>query len=393
MIFVGIDVAKAKHDCCILNADGAVLSSFVLANDKEGFDKLFAEINKYSSQKDFSDVKIGLESTGHYSLNITNFLMQKRLSVRIFNPLQVSLLRKAQTLRKTKTDKSDAKFLATLLFSEDSKPYQLPVLTVSELKIHTRNRNRLIKMRTRYKVGIARLITILFPELPSVVWSVNQKSCYAFLLEYPTVKELANAHLTTLTSLLVKNSRGKYGKEKATEIRNLARNSIGFDSKATGFELQQTIRLIQNLNEEIAVLDAEIKKIMIELNSPILSVPGIGYILGAIIISEIGSIENFSNPNKLLKFAGLEPSVYESGNYKAKNTPMVKRGSPYLRWALLQAARLVAYRDETFHAYQEKKLAEGKHFFVAQSHIAKKLVRVLFSLLKHNKVFEASKTA
>ncbi len=393
MIFIGIDVAKAKHDCCIINSDGIVLSGFSFNNDRQGFDKLTDEIKKVSHKKDNSDVKIGLESTGHYSTNITNYLMQKRLSVRIFNPLQVSLMRKAQTLRKTKTDKSDAKFLATLLFSEESKPYQLPVLTVSELKILTRNRSRLIKMRSKYKLSISRLITILFPELPSAVWSVNQKSCYALLLEYPTANDISNAHLTKLTNLLSANSKGKYNREKALQIRELAETSIGLCSRATGFELQQTIRLIQNLNEEIAVLDREIKKIMLELNSPILSIPGIGFILGAIIISEIGNIKNFDSPNKLLKFAGLEPSVYESGNYKATKTPMVKRGSPYLRWALMQAARLVAYRDKTFRDYQDKKLAEGKHFFVAQSHVAKKLVRVLFSLLKNNQVFISSHNA
>lgn len=388
MIYVGIDVAKNKHDCCILNADGAVCSAFVFTNEKAGFEKLINEIARFSKKKDSSDVKIGLESTGHYSTNITNYLLQKRLSVKIFNPLQVNLLRKAQTLRKTKTDKSDAKFLATMLFSEESKPYQQPVLTVSELKILTRNRSRLIKMRSRLKVSVSRLITILFPELPSVVWSVNQKSCYALLLEFPTAKAIADAHLTRLTNLLSESSKGKYGREKTLEIRLLATDSIGLDSRATGFELQQTIRLVQNLDGEIVKLDREIKSIMDELNSPILSVPGIGYTLGAVILSEIGNIENFSNPNKLLKFAGLEPSVYESGNYKASNTPMVKRGSPYLRWALLQAARLVAYRDETFHAYSEKKLAEGKHFFVVQSHVAKKLVRVIHHLLKTGSSFE-----
>jgi transposase len=155
-----------------------------------------------------------------------------------------------------------------------------------------------------------------------------------------------------------------------------------------GFELRQTIRLIQNLEEEIALLDSEIKRIMDEMDSPVMSVPGIGYTLGAIIISEIGNIENFDNPNQLLKFAGLEPAVYESGKFKAENVSMVKRGSPYLRWALLQAARLVAYRCTVFHEYMEKKLSEGKHFYVAQSHVAKKLIRVLFSLLKNDKIFE-----
>lgn len=387
MIYVGIDVAKSKHDCCILNESGGVSSAFTFANDKAGFDKLISEIARFSSEKEFKDTKIGLESTGHYSTNITNYLLHKRLSVKIYNPLLVSFKRKAESLRKTKTDKSDSKFLAQLLFHDESEPYLPPVLPISELKTLTRNRSRLVAMRSKLKLSVSRLITILFPELPEAVYSINQKSTYALLLEFPTAQLIADAHLTKLSNLLRDNSKGKYSREKALQIRTLADNSIGLDSRAVGFELQQTIRLIQNLEAEIALLDDEIKSIMDELNSPILSVPGIGYTLGAIILSEIGNIENFQNPNKLLKFAGLEPSVYESGKFKSDNTPMVKRGSPYLRWALLQAARLVAYRDETFHLYQQKKLAEGKHFFVVQGHLAKKLVRVLFQLLKTNSSF------
>ena len=390
MIYVGIDVAKSKHDCCIMNENGGTCTAFSFTNDKAGFEKLMSEIARFSNEKDFSDAKIGLESTGHYSTNITNYLLQKRLSVKIYNPLLVSFKRKAESLRKTKTDKSDSKFLAQLLFHDESEPYLPPVLPISELKTLTRNRSRLVAMRSKLKVSVSRLITILFPELPDVVYSINQKSTYALLLEFPTAKAIANAHLTKLTNLLRDNSKGKYSRDKALQIRTLAAHSIGIVSRAVGFELQQTIRLILSLGVEIALLDDEIKAIMDELDSPILSVPGIGYTLGAIILSEIGNIENFQNPNKLLKFSGLEPSVYESGKFKSDNTPMVKRGSPYLRWALLQAARLVAYRDVTFHVYQQKKLAEGKHFLVAQGHLAKKLVRVLFHLLKYNSPFIAA---
>lgn len=387
MVYVGIDVASNKHDCCILNEKGEELSIFAFSNDKQGFEFLLKQISLFTSEKDLSDARIGLESTGHYSINIQNYLALKRLSVKIFNPLQVNLLRKAQSLRKTKTDKSDSKFLASLLFSDDSVPYSLPVLTVSELRILTRNRHRIVGMRTKLKISISRLITVLFPELPSVVWSVNQKSCYALLSELPTAKEIANANIVRLSNILSANSHGRYGREKAEQIRNLARNSIGMDSRATGFELQQTIRLIQNLQDEISVLDKEIKIIMKDVDSPVLSIPGIGYILGAIIISEIGDINNFVNPAKLLAFSGLEPSTYQSGKYTADKTPMVKRGSTYLRWAFLQAARLVAYRDDTFGHYLDSKRAQGKHFFVALSHTAKKLVRVVFHLLKSNQDF------
>jgi len=387
MLYVGIDVAKDKHDCCILSENGEQLVAFTFTNSLEGFSSLIESISSFSCCNDLSDVRIGLESTGHYSINIANFLLQKRLCVKIFNPLAVQLARKAQSLRKTKTDKSDSKFLAQILFSDDSKPYSLPLYPISELKTLTRNRHRLISMRSGLKVSISRIITILFPELPSVVWSVNQKSCYSLLLEFPTAQDIANAHLTKLTNILSVNSHGKYGREKAIEIRDLAIDSIGLESRATGFELQQNIRLIQNLQEEIDILDNEIKSIMIQLDSPILTVPGIGYILGAIILAEIGAIENFTTPAKMLAFAGLEPSTYESGKFTASKTPMVKRGSGYLRWALLQAARLVAYRDITFGTYASKKKQEGKHYFVVQSHVAKKLVRVLFKLLKTNQPF------
>ena len=387
MIFVGIDVASDKHDCCILSSDGVVLSYFTFNNDRRGFDGLIAVIAGHCTDRTLADAKVGLESTGHYSTNLTNFLLTKHLSVKIYNPLQVNMLRKAQSLRKTKTDKSDARFLAQLLFSDDSKPYSQPLYHISELKTLTRNRYRLVAMRSKLKISISRLITVLFPELHNAVYSINQKSSYALLLEYPTAKSIADAHLTRLTNILSANSKGKYGKDKAEEIRELAKQSIGLESRAMGFELKQAIRLVQNLQMEIGELEAEIKTVMLEIDTPILTIPGVGFILGAIILAEIGNIENFDSPSKLLKFAGLEPSVYESGKFKATDTPMVKRGSKYLRWALLQAARLVAYRDATFGAYSAKKRSEGKHFFVAMSHVAKKLVRVVFHLLHSGEPF------
>jgi transposase len=386
MLFVGIDVAKHKHDCCILSSNGEEICSFTFPNDRIGFEELISAISSFGN---LTDAKIGLESTGHYSINIANYLLRKRLCVKIFNPLQVQMMRKASTLRKTKTDKSDSKFLASILFSDDSKPYQIPVYPISELKTLTRNRHRLVSMRSKLKISISRLITILFPELPDVVYSVNQKSVYALLLEFPTANDIASARLTRLTNVLLDNSKGKYCKDKATQIRNLAANSIGLDSRATGFELTQTIRLIQNLQSEIDILDIEIKSIMDEVGSPILTIPGIGYTLGAIIISEIGNIDNFDSHGKVLAFAGLEPSTYQSGTFTASKTPMVKHGSAYLRWGLLQASRLVAYRDETFGRYYAKKSAEGKHHFVVLSHVAKKLTRVIFHLMKNGQTFEA----
>ena len=388
MLYIGIDVASQKHDCCIIDSSGEVLNeNFTFANNREGFNFLMNTITSFLPDKTVSNVRIGLESTGHYSTNLVNFLKGKGFEITIFNPLHVNLYRKGQTLRKTKTDKTDARFLAVMLFSDDSKSYTPISYQITELKSLVRHRFRLISLRSKLKVSVSRLVTILFPELSSAVWSIHQKSSYAMLLEFPTAKAVSECHLTKLTNLLALNSNGHYGKEKAVLIRELAVKSIGSNSISVGFELQQTIRLINNLQEEINILDKHIKTVMEEIDSPILTIPGISYTLGAIIIAEIGDITNFDTPAKLLAFAGLEPSTYQSGSFTAGKTPMVKRGSSYLRWALLNAARLVSMRDETFKLYYQKKKSEGKHHFVVMSHVGKKLVRVVFQLLKTNNAF------
>lgn len=388
MLFVGIDVAKSKHDCCIIDSDGTIFTdSLRISNSKKGFETLYSHILSALHSKDINNVKIGLESTGHYSTNITNYLYSKGFKVHILNPLATNLFRKAGTLRKTKTDKTDAKVIATMLFTDESKSYSPVSYQISELKSLTRHRYRMIGYRSKLKLSVTRLIDIVFPELPDFVWSIHQNSSYSLLLELPTPKDICTCHLTKLTNLISKASKGKYGKDKATSLKELAINSIGSGNRSTAFELQQTIRLIQSVQCEIDALDKQIKIIVEELNTPIITIPGISYTLAAIILSEIGNIEFFSSPSKLLAFAGMEPSTYQSGNYNASKTPMVKRGSTYLRWAVMQAARLVAMRDDTFARYMAKKRSEGKHYEVARSHVGKKLLRVIFYLLKNNVAF------
>lgn len=388
MLFIGIDVAKSKHDCCIIDSNGVIhTDSLRIVNSKKGFESLYSAILSILGSKDLDNVKIGLESTGHYSTNITNYLYSKGFQVHILNPLATNLFRKAGTLRKTKTDKTDAKVIATMLFTDESKSYSPVSYQISELKSLTRHRYRMIGYRSKLKLSVTRLIDIVFPELPDFVWSIHQNSCYSLLLELPTPKDICNCHLTKLINLINKASHGRYDREKAISLKELALNSIGSSNRSTAFELQQTIRLIQSVQSEIDALDKQIKNLVKELDTPLLTIPGIGYTLAAIVLAEIGDIGCFSTPAKLLAFAGMEPSTYQSGNYNASKTPMVKRGSTYLRWAVMQAARLISMRDATFAAYMAKKRSEGKHFNVARSHVGKKLLRVIFYLLKNNTVF------
>ncbi len=381
MIYVGIDVAKDKHDCFIVSSDGEVLKKvFTFNNNLEGFNSFLAVIPNVPKDT----IRVGLEATGHYSLNLMNFITNNQLPLVVLNPLQTNLFRKAHTLRKSKTDKIDAKVIALMLQSGNFSPHSNLSYHLSELKSLTRHKYRVKKNLSKYKVSLNRIPDIMFPELSSVVYSLNQKSTYALLKTFSSKKAIATAHLTKLTNVLKKSS---YGKSKALLIRETASSSIGTDSRALSFELSQTISFIEIYTSQINKINHEIKSIMDELQSPILSVPGISYGLGSVIISEIGSIKNFDSPYKLLAFAGLDPSTYQSGKFAASNMRMVKRGSPYLRWALLEAARLIAMRDNTFKAYYQKKKIEGKHHYVALSHVAKKLVRVIYHLLSNNTDF------
>lgn len=384
MIYVGIDVAKEKHDCYIVDSDGTVVEDvFTFKNSRKGFLQLLNKIPKHSLE----NIKIGLESTGHYGNNLVSFLSEIGFSLTLFNPLHTNLFRKAQTLRKTKTDKGDAKLITLMLFSGDSKPYSPVSYHFDELKSLTRHRHRLVGYRARLKISVTRLLDIVFPEFSSAVWSIHQNSSYSLLLEFPNPKSIASAHMTKFANLLHKSSKGKYGKDKALQIRTIAETSIGSNSPSTAFELQQTIRLIKNVQLEIDLLDRQIKDLMDEINSPITTIPGISYTLGAIILSETVDIHRFDTVAKYLAYAGLDPSTHQSGKYVAKSASMVKRGSTYLRWALITAARLAAMRDPVFKEYLGKKRAEGKHFQVALSHVAKKLSRVIFYLLSNNKPF------
>lgn len=391
MLYVGIDVAKNKHDCFITNSDGEHLSgSFVIENSMNGFNTLYESIRLFEPDPCLLNTKVGLESTGHYSNNIIDFLTRKNLNPVVFNPLHTNLYRKSLSLRKIKTDKSDARFMTMMLMTEDTEPYSPISYHISELKSLSRNRFRLVKQRSRAKIALSRLLDIIFPELAASVWGVSQKSMLLTLFELPNTAAVASCHLTRLTNLLSKNSRNRYGRDKAIELKELARGSIGSNSPALAFELKQTIRTVLFFQGEIAMLDKEIKRIIDGLDSPVMTIPGISYTLTATILSEIGDINRFGTPAKLLAFAGLEPSTHQSGNYTSTHNAMVKRGSKYLRWALLEASRLVCMRDPTFALYRDRKIAEGKHYFVALSHVAKKLTRVIFYLLKSGESFKTS---
>ena len=380
MIFVGIDVAKDKHDCFITNSDGEVLfKSFTITNNLNGFNELYQKVE--SIMKDVSKVKVGLEATGHYSYNLLGYLFDKGFPTYVFNPLHTNLYRKSLSLRQTKTDKVDARTIASMLMSDvNLKSYSDTSYHNEELKSLTRYRFDKVKERSALKVSISLLVCILFPELEKLVPILHCNSVYSMLYEFPGAKQVATAHLTRLSHLLDEASKGHYKKETAITFREAARSSIDSNMPAKSLELKHTIKLIRELDSEIDEIENEIKIIMDRINSPILSIPGISYRMGAMIIAEIGDFKRFDSPDKVLAYAGLSPSTYQSGQMDNCHSRMEKRGSKYLRYALFNATVYVCTWDPTFKTYLAKKRSEGKHYYVAISHAAKKLVRVICQL-------------
>lgn len=261
-------------------------------------------------------------------------------------------------------------------------PYSNTSYHNEELKSLTRYRFDKVQERAKLKTSISRLVCILFPELEKLVPTLHMASVYALLSEFPSAHAIASVHLTRLTNLLSESSHGRYGKDTAVIFREAARNSIGSDMPAKSLELKHTIKLIQELTSEIDEIEAEIKSIMDEINSPILTIPGISYNMGAMIIAEIGDFSRFDSADKILAYAGMSPSTYQSGQLDNCYSHMEKRGSRYLRYALYNATKYVCHWDESFGTYLAKKRAEGKHYNVAISHAAKKLVRTIYAMEK-----------
>lgn len=389
MIYVGIDIAKDKHDCFITNSDGSVLfKPFTIPNNREGFETLFQRIE--SVTEDLSKVKVGLEATGHYSYNLLGFLLDKGLPTYVINPLHTNLYRKSLSLRKTKTDKVDAHTITSMIMSDvNLKSYSDTSYHNEELKSLTRYRFDKVKERATLKSSVSRLVCILFPELEKLVPTLHMASVYALLSEFPSASAIASAHLTRLTNLLSESSKGRYHKDTAITFREAARNSIGSHMPAKSLELKHTIKLIRELDAEITEIENEIKIIMDEINSPIVTIPGINYRMGAMIIAEIGDFSRFDSPDKILAYAGMSPSTYQSGQLDNCYAHMEKRGSKYLRYALYNATKYVCHWDESFSLYLAKKRAEGKHYNVALSHATKKLVRTIYAMEKSGQTYNS----
>lgn len=390
MIYVGIDVASKKHDCFIIDHNGVVpCDVFTITNDIEGFKKLSKVINDFKELVNDNYVRIGLESTGHYSKNILNYLFDQQFDVYLFNPLLTSMAKKASSVRKTKTDKTDAKAICKFLQGnwKDFQPYTRKLYHAEELKSLTRHRIRLTKEISQTKVQLSNLIDHAFPEYKTVFSNLYINCSLELLKTYSIPSVIKNTRIDALSNLLKKHSKGHHYLTTAKLIKQLAKESIGDDASYYAFEIRLIVEKIQFLNSQLDQYDNYIKEIMDKHFSIILSIPGVGYTTGAILIAGIGDISLFSSEDKLVAFIGAEPSIYQSGEFESSNSKMSKRGSKYMRYAIHHVSNRIIHLDEKFSKYYQKKINEGKHHFVALSHVGKKVIKTIYSILKYNTAY------
>ena len=264
-------------------------------------------------------------------------------------------------------------------------------ISIIKLRTLCRFRFDIIQSQTRLKTQLTTCLDLLFPELDIFFkGNLHLKTSYALLQKYSSPKEISRARIDTLSKLLTTNSRGHYSYDEAVNLKDIAKNSIGVDNPAISIQVKCLINQLALLKEQISSIDKNIKEIMDTLNSNILTIPGISYTLGAIILSEIGDIHRFSNPTKLLAYAGLDPSVRQSGKFNATTTRISKRGSKHLRYAIQRASSLIIWNNDVFYEYYTIKRSKGKSHNNAVGHVCNKLVRVIFKLLTENIPFNLS---
>ena len=378
-IYVGIDIAKLNHFAAAISSDGEIIiEPFKFTNDADGFQLLVSKLESF----DKNSLIIGLESTAHYGDNLVRYLVTELYQVCVLNPIKTCQMRK-NNVRKTKTDKVDTYVIAKTLMMQDNLRFvSFFDLDMMDLKALGRFRQKTIKQRTRLKIQLTTYVDQVFPEIQYFFKSgLHQHAVYALLKEAPSPKEIASMHMTHLANLLKVNSHGHFTKEQAKELRVLAQKSVGVNDSSLSIQITHTIEQIELLDSQLFSTELEMANLVTCLHSVIMTIPGIGVVNGGMILGEIGDIHRFSNPKKLLAFAGLDPTVYQSGNFQAHRTRMSKRGSKVLRYALMNAAHNVVKNNATFKAYYDAKRAEGRTHYNALGHCAGKLVRVIWKML------------
>lgn len=392
MFYLGIDIAKNTHVASLIDEKGKnVFKGFSFSNTTEGGKSLLEIVQKHA---DFSDVTVGMEATGHYWLSVYSFLYDYNFhSIHVINPIQTDGWRKGTEIRKRKNDIIDSVLIADLIRYGDFVETTLSNEDLFSLRNICRMRNYLVQSAGDLKRKIICILDQVFPEYQSIFSNTFGTTSKQLLLDYSSPADFEELSVETLTKTLEALSRKKIGKDTAQKLIDSAKNSFGvtFSKESFTFQLKLLIEQVKFIEDQVKECETKIKELMTKMDSPITTIPGIGPVLGAIIISEFGDINRFDKPSKLVAFAGIDATVSQSGEFEGTHNVMSKRGSPYLRKALFQAALVASNSDPVLKAFYQKKRAEGKHHKTCIGAVARKLCNIIFAVLKNNKPYEVPK--
>ena len=387
MLYIGVDISKYKHDCIVIDDAGVIIRNvFSFDNSRTGFDQ-FMEM--YRSLDPTEIKKIGFEATGHYQDNFKVYLERSGIEFMELNALLVYKFRNSQTLRGVKTDKTDARLIASYLSSIEFKPYPKISYHTLTLRSLCKRHFDLINERTKYLIRITNFLDRTFPEFKEFIkGNIKSKTCMYILHNYGVSSKISCMNVQSYENIR-RCSYGKFSVAKFTQLKELAKNTIGFSYETDLFEIKSLLRVYDTLQDEISIVENEITTHLSKINSHIPSILGIGIVSAATMIAEIEDISRFDNPNKLLAFAGLDPRIYQSGTQSFKGR-MNKKGSVVLRRVLMNCAESILMYNPAFYTYYRKKKDEGKSHRVAISHVARKLVRIIYKLETEHIDFDLS---
>ena len=388
MILIGIDVGKNSHYFTIVNKeDGEILlepSQF--NNNMDGFNKLLSSIKPYKK----NELLIGMEDTGHYHFALMKFLLDKKYTVTLINPVITDLTRRACGSI-SKTDKLDTLTICDVLSSNNNKkPYRISKVNrfdLYEQRCLTRHHHNLKEELNLYSNRLQKCIDIVFPEYNDLFKSKYGVVYNAILKTFSSAAIIAKTDIRTLRKCFEFEGRGNRISLTAEKLKEAAKNSIGIDSISEVIQIRHLIDQIELIQTQLKEIDKKIEEFSIETNSPILSIPGISHFSGTSILAEIGDIHNFSNHKQIIKYAGVAPLTYESSQFKAMHTSITKKGSKYLRKTLYQIILPVIQNNPVFKTYYELKISQGKSHRCACGHCVRKLLRIIYHLLSKNELF------
>lgn len=385
MLYLGIDIGKNTHVASLMNKTAKPLfKAFSFSNTREGANSLIEKVSAHISSP--SEVEIGMEATGHYWLSVYSYLLEKGFAVHVINPIQTDGWRRGIEIRKRKTDGIDSVLIAELIRYGEFVETSLSDEDTMSLRNLSRFRNYLVSSIGDLKRKVICVLDQVFPEYQSVFSDVFGETSKELLSRFQTAGDFEKITSEQLEAVLENVSFKKFAKNKISQISELAAASFGLKFCRDSFALQikLLIEQIRFIEAQVSDVESEIKTVLDKINSPVTTIPGIGDTVAAVILGEIGDISRFSNASKLAAYAGIDASVSQSGEYRSTNNRMSKRGSPYLRKALFQAALIAAFHDPVFSAFYQKKRSEGKHHLTALGAVARKLCNTIFAVLKRN---------